>query len=157
MQDFLKKYLPNKKKEVVLVAIQFIIIILHFINFLDLELVSFYSSNIYKNLFGTLIIIIGILGFVLSFKDLGKNISPFPTPLKKGSLVTFGIYRWISHPMYYSTTLISIGLFLRYLNLFNLFLTLCLIFIFKFKIQIEENYLRRKYKNYQIYKNNLKI
>tara|TARA_B100000963_G_C22185602_1_gene476430 strand:- start:37 stop:510 length:474 start_codon:yes stop_codon:yes gene_type:complete len=157
MKKLLKNYQPKKKEEYFLVNTQFIIIFLHLYNFVKLQSSAFSETNIYKNNFAILIILFGIIGIILSIKDLGGNISPFPTPLKNGSLVTFGLYKWISHPMYYSSILLSIGIFVRYSTIFNLFLTISLIIIFKMKIILEEKYLKKRYKNYQIYKKNLKI
>ena len=157
MDNFFKNYKPIKRKEIILVLAQLLIIFLHFLNFTSLNSSRFVVLNSYKILFAILIIIIGIIGIILSIKDLGNNFSPFPKPMKNGTLVTVGVYKWIGHPMYYSTILISIGIFILYLNIFNLILTISLIIIFKNKIKIEEEYLKSKYKNFYIFKKNLKI
>ena len=149
MKNFYKSYLPHKKKEILLVMIQFIII---FFNFKNLISTSYLSTNIYLNILGKILIISGFISLIISVKDLGMNISPFPTPLKNANLVTFGFYKWISHPIYYSTILISVGILIKNMNIFNLILSIILIIIFKFKIKLEEDYLRKKYKNYQFYK-----
>ena len=154
MKSFLRNFKPLKK-DYILVIFQFILITMHFFSFLIGSSQSLLSSNIYKNNIGLFLIFLGFIGLILSFKDLSKNISPFPRPLKNGSLVTFGIYKWISHPMYYSIILISIGILFYYLSFFNFFLTTILIIIFKLKIKIEEDYLKKKYKDYQNYKKDL--
>ena len=157
MDNFFKNYKPNRRKEIILVLAQLLIIFLHFLNFTSLNSSRFIDWNSNKTFFAILIIIIGITGIILSIKDLGNNLSPFPTPIKNGKLVTVGVYKWIGHPMYYSSILISIGIFILYLNIFNLILTISLIIIFKNKIKIEEEYLNSKYKNFHIFKKNLKI
>ena len=157
MDNFFKNYKSIKRKEIILVIAQLLIIFLHFLNFTSLNSSRFVVLNSYKILFAILIIIIGIIGIILSIKDLGNNFSPFPKPLQNGTLVTVGVYKWIGHPMYYSSILISIGIFILYMNIFNLILTLSLIIILKNKIKIEEEYLKSKYKNFKTFKKNLKI
>jgi len=106
---------------------------------------------------GILIIIIAFIILLVSIKDLGKNLSPFPRPINNSNLVTTGIYRFMRHPMYYSLIFISIGVFIIKLSLYYLFLTISLALIIKFKIVLEEKYLMNKFKNYLLYKNEVKI
>ena len=157
MRKIFKKYKIKKIKEIFLVIIQLLIISLHFLNFTTFKSLVFFQSNIYKNYFGIFIIILGIVGILKSIKDLGKNISPFPEPLKNSSLVTSGFYKWIRHPIYYFSIFVSIGILIIYLSWFNLFLTISLIFILKYKIKVEEEYLKKKFANYKTYKKQLKI
>jgi len=91
-----------------------------------------------------------------SIKDLGKNLSPFPRPKNNSNLVTKGIYRFIRHPMYYSVIFISVGVFFIKLSIYHLFLSISLSLIIKFKIALEEQYLKNKFKNYLLYKNEVK-
>ena len=157
MRSFLKRLKSKKLKEIFLVIAQLIILLLHLHNFTDFKSLVFFQSNTYKNYFGVFLIFLGFIGTIKSIKDLGKNISPLPEPLKNSSLVTSGFYKWISHPIYYSCILISIGIFIRYLSWFNLFLTISLIIILKLKIIIEEEYLISKYRNYRAYRKHLKL
>tara|TARA_Y100000589_G_C27052909_1_gene588077 strand:- start:470 stop:955 length:486 start_codon:yes stop_codon:yes gene_type:complete len=157
MDNILKKYKPNKGKEIILVLAQFLIVFLHFLNFTSINSLKYFFWSSYKNYFAILLIMIGMIGIILSIKDLGNNISPFPTPLKNGKLISIGLYKWFRHPMYYSSILISVGIFILNMNIFNLFLTISLIFIFRNKIKIEDEYLKSKYKDFHIYKKKLKI
>ena len=116
MKILSKVYRQTKRKEIILVSSQFIVLILHLVNFIGLHSSFLFKTNIYKNSIGIFIIIMGIIGILLSVKDLGNNISPLPSPVKNSSLVTKGIYKLIGHPMYYSAIIISIGIFVRYLN-----------------------------------------
>ena len=93
---------------------------------------------------------------LLAIKSLGSNLSPFPRPIANGKLVTSGIYRFLRHPMYYSLILISLGVFIINLSFYNLFLTLTLTLVIKFKIILEEQYLNKKFKNYLFYKDKVK-
>ena len=94
---------------------------------------------------------------LVSIKDLGRNLSPFPRPTNNCNLVTTGIYRFTRHPMYYSLIFISIGVFIIKLSIYYLFLTISLALIIKFKISLEEKYLMKKFKNYLLYKNEVKV
>ena len=91
-----------------------------------------------------------------AIKDLGRNLSPFPRPIKNSNLVTKGIYRFTRHPMYYSLIFISFGIFITKLSIYYLFLSTSLILIIKFKIALEEEYLKNKFRNYLFYKNEVK-
>ena len=93
---------------------------------------------------------------LVSIKDLGRNLSPFPRPINNSNLVTNGIYRFTRHPMYYSLIFISFGVFITKLSIYYLFLSISLGLIIKFKIDLEEQYLKNKFKNYLLYKNEVK-
>ena len=106
---------------------------------------------------GYLIFIIAFIILIVAIRDLGKNLSPFPRPINNSKLVTSGIYRFSRHPMYYSLIFISIGVFIIKLSIYYLFLTISLALIIKFKIALEEKYLMNKFKNYLLYKNEVKV
>ncbi len=106
---------------------------------------------------GILIIIIAFIIMLVSIKDLGRYLSPFPRPIDNSNLVTTGIYRFTRHPMYYSLIFISIGVFIIKLSIYYLFLTISLALIIKLKIALEEKYLMNKFKNYFLYKNEVKL
>jgi len=107
-------------------------------------------------LVGFLIIIIAFIILLVAIKDLGRNLSPFPRPINNSNLVTKGIYRFTRHPMYYSLIFISFGVFITKLSIYYLFLSTSLGLIIKFKIALEEQYLHNKFKNYLLYKNEVK-
>ena len=93
---------------------------------------------------------------LVAIKDLGRNLSPLPRPIKNSNLVTTGIYRYSRHPMYYSLIFISFGFFIIRLSLYYLFLSIILFLIIKLKISLEEQFLKNKFKNYSLYKNEVK-
>ena len=92
----------------------------------------------------------------VSIKDLGRNLSPLPRPINNSNLVTTGIYRFTRHPMYYSLIFISFGFFITKLSIYYLCLSITLALIIKLKIVLEEQYLNNKFKNYLLYKNEVK-
>ena len=142
--------------EISLVFLQFFIISLHFfeLEFVPQKQLIQVSSLSY--LVGVLIIIISLIILLVAIKDLGRNLSPFPRPINNSNLVTSGIYRFMRHPMYYSLILISFGVFIIKLSFYYLFLSISLALIIKFKIDLEDKYLKNKFKNYLLYKNEVK-
>ena len=151
LKGFIKAF-----NEIILVILQFLIISLHFIKLEFLHKIEIIKGNFIFNILGLIIIIIASIIILLAIKDLGSNLSPFPRPIANGKLITFGIYRFIRHPMYYSLILISLGIFIIELSFYYLCLTITLILVIKRKIILEEQYLNKKFKNYLFYKGKVK-
>ncbi|MBO6990650.1 MAG: DUF1295 domain-containing protein [Prochlorococcus marinus XMU1422] len=143
--------------DVMLVFLQFFIISLHFFKWEFLPQKPVIQASPFSYFLGILIIIIAFIIMLVSIKDLGRNLSPFPRPINNSNLVTTGIYRFTRHPMYYSLIFISIGVFIIKLSIYYLLLTISLALIIKFKIALEEKYLINKFKNYLLYKNEVKV
>ena len=143
--------------DLILVFLQFFIIILHFFQWEFLPQKQIIQASPFSYFLGILIIIIAFIIMLVSIKDLGRSLSPFPRPINNSNLVTSGIYRFTRHPMYYSLIFISIGFFIIKLSIYYLFLTISLALIIKFKIVLEEKYLMNKFKNYLLYKNEVKV
>ena len=156
MTKFQLKFFFKSAYELILVFLQFFIISLHFFKWELLPQKQIIKVSPFFNLIGILIIVIAFVTMIVSIKDLGRNLSPFPRPLKNSNLVTTGIYRFTPHPMYYSLIFISFGVFLTKLSIYYLFLSITLFLIIKFKIALEEKYLKNKFKNYLFYKNQVK-
>ena len=142
--------------EIILVFLQVFIISLHFFQWKFIPQKQIIQVSTLSYLIGFLIIIIAFIILLVAIKDLGRNLSPFPRPIKNSNLVTKGIYRFTRHPMYYSLIFISFGVFITKLSIYYLFLSTSLICIIKFKIALEEQYLNNKFKNYLLYKNEVK-
>ena len=157
MTKFQLKNFLKAVNELMLVFLQFFIIILHFFQLEFLPQKQIIQVSPFSYLIGILIIIISFIIMLVSIKDLGRNLSPFPRPIKNSNLVTTGIYRFTRHPMYYSLIFISIGVFIIKLSIYYLFLSISLALIIKFKIALEEQYLKNKFKNYLLYINQVKF
>ena len=156
MRKFKLKIFLKAAYEIILVFLQFLIISLHFFQWQIIPQKQIIQVSTLSYLVGFLIIIIALIILLVAIKDLGKNLSPFPRPINNSNLVTSGIYRFTPHPMYYSLIFISLGVFITKLSIYYLFLSISLIFIIKFKIALEEQYLKNKFKNYLVYKNEVK-
>ena len=157
MSKFQLKIFFKAAYDLMLVFLQFFIISLHFVQWEFLPQKQIIQASPFSYFLGILIILIAFIVMLVSIKDLGKNLSPFPRPINNSNLVTTGIYRFTRHPMYYSLIFISIGFFIIKLSIYYLFLTISLALIIKFKIALEEKYLMNKFKNYLLYKNEVKI
>ncbi len=156
MNKFHLKNFLKAAYEISLVFFQFFIISLHFFQLEFIPQKQIIQVNTLSYLVGFLIIIIALIILLVAIKDLGRNLSPFPRPINNSNLVTTGIYRFMRHPMYYSLILISFGVFITKLSIYYLFLLISLGLIIKFKIDLEEQYLNNKFKNYLLYKNEVK-
>ena len=156
MTKFQLKIFLKASYEIILVFLQFFIISLHFFQWELLPQKQIVRVSPISYLTGILIIIFSLIIMLVAIKDLGRNLSPFPRPMNNSNLVTSGIYRFTRHPMYYSLIFISFGVFIIKLSIYHLFLTISLALIIKFKIILEEQYLNNKFKNYLLYKNEVK-
>ena len=156
MTKFQLKNLLKAAYELILVFLQFFIISLHFFQWEFIPQKQIIQVSTLSYLVGFLIIIIAFIILLVAIKDLGRNLSPLPRPINNSNLVTTGIYRFTRHPMYYSLIFISFGVFITKLSIYYLFLSISLGLIIKFKIALEEQYLNNKFKNYLLYKNEVK-
>ena len=156
MSKFQLKNFFTAAYDVMLVFLQFFIITLHFFQWEFIPQKQIIQASPFSYSLGILIFIIAFIIMLVSIKDLGRNLSPFPRPINNSNLVTTGIYRFTRHPMYYSLIFISFGVFITKLSIYYLFLSISLGLIIKFKIALEEQYLNSKFKNYLLYKNEVK-
>ena len=156
MTKFQLKTFFKAAYELTLVFLQFFIIGLHFFRWEFIPQKQLIQVSSFSYFVGFLIILIAFIILLVAIKDLGRNLSPFPRPINNSNLVTSGIYRFTRHPMYYSLIFISLGFFIIKLSIYYLFLLISLGLIIKFKIALEEQYLKNKFKNYLLYKNEVK-
>ena len=156
MARFQLKNFLKAAYEIILVFLQFFIISLHFFQWEFIPQKQIIQVSNFSYLVGVFIILIAFIILLIAIKELGRNLSPFPRPISNSKLVTTGIYQFIRHPMYYSLIFISFGIFLTRLSIYYLFLSITLGLIIKFKIVLEEKYLNNKFKNYLLYKNQVK-
>ena len=156
MTKFHLKVFLKDAYELSLVFLQFFIICLHFLQWDFIPQKKIIQESPFSFFIGFLIIIIAFIIMLVAIKDLGRNLSPFPRPIKNSNLVTKGSYGFTRHPMYYSLIFISFGVFITKLSIYYLFLSISLALIIKFKIALEEQYLNNKFKNYLLYKKEVK-
>jgi protein-S-isoprenylcysteine O-methyltransferase Ste14 len=101
---------------------------------------------------GFIILAVGLLVLLLSIYQLRKHISPFPSPLKHGSLITTGIYSYVRHPIYSGILITLTGHVLTSPQLGRIIITSLLTVFFYFKSRYEEKLLLNTYPGYHDYK-----
>ena len=102
MSKFQLKIFFKDAYDLMLVFLQFVIVILHFFRWEFVPQKQVIQESHFSYYLGILIIIIAFIIMLVSIKDLGGNLSPFPRPINNSNLVTTGIYRFTRHPMYLS-------------------------------------------------------
>tara|TARA_Y100000589_G_scaffold295101_1_gene301195 strand:+ start:1067 stop:1540 length:474 start_codon:yes stop_codon:yes gene_type:complete len=157
MKPKIDSKIRSSKKELLLVFSQFIIIALHFVKVNLFNQKIIYKEFLIVNYVSNFLIVVASIFIIFSLKELGKSISPMPRPKQNSKLITSGIYTILRHPMYYSLIVISIGFFMKSFTIYNLILTILLMFIISNKIKIEEEHLTKKFIKYNSYKKEVKI
>ncbi len=157
MKPKIDSKIRSSKKELLLVFSQFIIIALHFVKVNLFNQKIIYKEFLIVNYVSNFLIVVASILIIFSLKELGKSISPMPRPKQNSKLITSGIYTILRHPMYYSLIVISIGFFMKSFTIYNLILTILLMFIISNKIKIEEEHLTKKFIKYNSYKKEVKI
>jgi len=101
---------------------------------------------------GLLVLALGIvLGLVASLQ-LNTKLSPFPTPVSNGRLLTSGAYKIARHPIYTAVIFLGFGYALYQASLSKIIVALLLLSLFYFKSQYEEQLLSEKFPEYSDYK-----
>lgn len=99
---------------------------------------------------GTTLVLLGGLGMFWAGKDLGRALTPLPTPNGAG-LAAGGIYGYVRHPMYAAILVIALGLSLGSGKVWTYAFALVLAVFFDAKTRVEEMFLVRTYPGYAEY------
>jgi protein-S-isoprenylcysteine O-methyltransferase Ste14 len=105
---------------------------------------------------GGLLCIVGLGFVVLGSIALGRNLSPFPKPKEKGTLVESGIFSVVRHPIYSGFSLAAFGWGLIWNSIAALVAALLLLAFFDIKARREECWLEEKFPGYAAYKSRVK-
>lgn len=135
-----------KTKDVILVAIQFFLMLVYFLN-VNWFSISFIEHFIwlYPGIFG--VVISGIALLQLNFQ-----LSPFPTPKPNSKLITKGVFKWSRH-LIYTGILIFMFCFSFWLgDGYKLCVSLSTLALFYYKTRYEESLLENSFKDYKAYK-----
>jgi protein-S-isoprenylcysteine O-methyltransferase Ste14 len=101
---------------------------------------------------GCVVMVLGaILGIVALFQ-INTNLSPFPTPVDKGKLITTGAFRISRHPIYMAIMVAGIGYAIFQTSVFKGLVVVFLLILFYFKSLYEERLLMDKFSAYKVYK-----
>lgn len=135
-------------KDILFVAVQFIILVLFFV----LPAWGHFYVNELVFITGWVVAATGILAIVWASINLGRSISPFPTPLQKATLITNGIFKYVRHPIYTGFLLLLAGLTVSTGSFSRIVITLLAVLFFSIKASYEEEKLIKKYPGYPDYK-----
>jgi len=137
------------KKDILFVAIQFILFALFFFDwdFVDYVIPKWlaYASVV--------IIVLGLTIILLGILNLSDSLSVFPSPKKNSELISNGIYRYIRHPIYTGILLAMFAYSLFDVSPMKFGITAVLVLVFYLKSDLEEKLLVKRYVEYAAYKN----
>jgi protein-S-isoprenylcysteine O-methyltransferase Ste14 len=88
--------------------------------------------------------------------SLGRNLTPFPKPKHRSTLVQRGIYGVVRHPLYAAVMLAALGCALAYRSWPGLLAGFALILFFNAKATMEERWLLERFPEYQGYAKRVK-
>lgn len=95
--------------------------------------------------------------FVLrGFRDLGRNLTPFPRPKPDATLVRHGSYGIVRHPIYSGLIGASLGWGLVSANTTRVALALAVLLFFDAKSRQEEAWLTARYPEYSAYRDQVR-
>lgn len=135
-------------KDYVFVIVQLLLFVVYFIP----VHISAMALPVWLTYVGLIILILAVVFGILAFVQLNTNLSPYPTPLASGQLVTTGVFRISRHPIYASIIFSGFGFAVYLESIFKLLITVLLVILFYFKSKYEETLLTRRYPEYPEYK-----
>lgn len=140
--------MPRSRKDYLYLGIQFLLFTGYL---LPIKISSIYSPE-WLRYSGLIILALGVaLGFVALFQ-LNTKLSPFPTPVSNGKLITSGAYRIARHPIYTAVIFLGLGYAFYSASLFKVLISGLLLTLFYYKSKYEEQLLTQKFSEYPAYK-----
>jgi protein-S-isoprenylcysteine O-methyltransferase Ste14 len=134
--------MPNRIKSILLVALQFVFILL--------LLSGSPLNNIPALAYAFIMLsILLVLWAIAAMKKSKLRILPEPSP--HATLITNGPYRFIRHPMYTAILMGSAGLLIHQFTWLRLSITIALAIVLLVKLTLEERMLQQKFAAYRDY------
>ena len=99
--------------------------------------------------FGLEVVGAGVL--LAAIVNLGRSLTPLPTPVPHGELKIRGLYRFVRHPIYAGIMALAVGITVRSASILVLSATVALVVWFALKARWEEQHLARRYPGYVDY------
>lgn len=131
-------------KDYIFVGAQFVLFTLYLFP-LDLGQINLGEWLMYP---GIIMLISGIILALIALFQLNTRLSPFPTPVKNGKLITTGAFSFSRHPIYTGLILITLGYALFRLSIFRILIGILLAILLFFKSIYEEELLSKKFPQY---------
>ncbi len=135
-------------KDLLFISIQMLLFVAYL---LPITIEFLFVNLVVKYLFLGLAVL-GFLVIILAIVQLDKNLTPFPSPKQKGSLINTGLYKFIRHPIYTGIIVCTISFGFYNQNIWRIGIGVFLWILFYFKSIYEEKMLSIKFSKYADYK-----
>lgn len=109
-----------------------------------------------SRLVGGALLVTGAYFVLRGFRDLGRNLTPFPKPKPDATLVRHGSYSVVRHPIYTGLIGASWGWSLASANTTRVALALAVTLFFDAKSRREEEWLTARYPEYPAYRHGVR-
>lgn len=135
-------------KDYAFVAVQVLLFIAYFLplRISDIQLPEWLCYS------GLVLLGFSILFGAIAVLQLNTKLSPFPSPVASGKLITNGAFRISRHPIYTALIFSGFGYAIYGSSLYKISVTLSLLILFYYKSVYEEKLLSRRFPEYQDYK-----
>ena len=100
---------------------------------------------------GIVLLILGGLLGTIALLQLNTKLSPFPTPVDSGKLITNGAFAFARHPIYTAILIAAIGYAMYCESTYKILISFFLFILFYFKSNYEERLLKKSYPAYASY------
>tara|TARA_B100000508_G_C11404616_1_gene250105 strand:- start:423 stop:875 length:453 start_codon:yes stop_codon:yes gene_type:complete len=98
------------------------------------------------------LVALGILVIIFGILNLEENLTVFPSPKKKNTLISNGIYKYVRHPIYTGILLIMFSYAFLKMSIILVVISSILWLVLYFKSRLEEEYLVQRHSEYRDYK-----
>jgi protein-S-isoprenylcysteine O-methyltransferase Ste14 len=116
-----------------------------------------YESTLASRIAGTVIVVLGMIGYILSLLSLRRNWSLSASVKEGHKLVKSGPYKLVRHPMYTSMTVIVLGSGLLIANYMMILFTPIVGIVYYIRAGKEEALLRGEFPEYDRYAGETKM
>lgn len=110
-----------------------------------------YESTLTSRIAGTVIVISGMIGYILSLLSLRRNWSLSASVKEGHKLVKSGPYKFVRHPMYFSMIVIVLGTGLLIGNYMMILFIPIISIVYYLRAEKEEELLRAEFPEYDRY------
>lgn len=105
---------------------------------------------------GTVLLVSGFILAIVGLINLGRNLTPLPAPKNSATLIVFGAYRLVRHPIYSGIIFMAFGWGLWVKSWLTIGYALLLFIFFDVKSRYEERLLAEKFPEYAAYRKRVK-
>lgn len=135
-------------KDYIFVSVQLLLFVVYFlpIQIYDIQLPGWLCYS------GLVLLCISLILGGIALLQLNTKLSPFPTPVASGKLITRGAYRISRHPIYTALIFTGVGYAIYTASVYKMLVTCILWILFYYKSLYEENLMTEKFPEYDAYK-----